>query len=55
VLIIRVWIENEALAPRVRITSSLDLDRVKESRATTGIDDACAIVRSWLEEFIGRA
>ena len=56
VLVIRAWNEGEPEPVRLRITSTLDLEREEElSSATTSIDEACEIVCSWLEEFVRRA
>ena len=52
VLIIRSWNEGEPPTIRLRITSALDLESdEEESVATTSVDQACEIVRSWLEQF----
>lgn len=55
VLVIRAWKEGEPPTIRLRITSRLDLEGDGEQTvAASAVDDACAVVRGWLEEFAGR-
>ena len=54
VLVIRAWIEGEPPTLRMRITRTLDVDaRDEATEATASIDEACAIVRRWLEQLQG--
>jgi hypothetical protein len=50
VLWMRVWRE-EAGALRARIVAEHDVERPHgDSVAVAGVEDACAVVRRWLEE-----
>jgi hypothetical protein len=52
-LAIRAWTEGEPKSLRVRITRTLDVSRREsESTAAASIDDVCAVVRRWLEEYV---
>jgi hypothetical protein len=55
VLVIRAWIEGEPPTLRMRITHTLDVSLGEdESTAAASVDEACAIVRRWLEELSAR-
>ena len=50
-LVIRAWIEGEPSTLRMRITRTLDVTvREDKSDAAANVEEACAIVRRWLEE-----
>jgi hypothetical protein len=50
VLVIRGWIEGEPPSLRLRITQTLDVAaRDEKSTVTADVDEACAVVRRWLE------
>lgn len=52
VLVIRAWINGQPPSLRLRITRTADLAaRDEESTVTASVDEACAVVRRWLEEF----
>jgi hypothetical protein len=52
VLVIRAWIEGDPPGVRMRITCAPDISRGQEdSTSAASIDEACAIVRRWLEAF----
>jgi hypothetical protein len=56
VLVIRAWIEGERPSLRLRITWTLDVsDPVEQSATTTSVEEACAVVRRWLEGFEAEA
>lgn len=53
VLVIRAWIEGEPASLRLRITRTLDISsRDEEATAAASIDEACAVVRRWLDDFV---
>jgi len=50
--VIRAWIEGEPGGVRMRIIRTTDIStREEDSTSVAGIDEACAIVRRWLEAF----
>lgn len=50
---IRAWIEGEPASLRLRITRTLDISsRDEEATTAASIDEACAVVRRWLAEFV---
>lgn len=52
VLVIRAWIDGEPPSLRLRITRTADVAaRDEESTVTASVDEACTVVRRWLEEF----
>ena len=52
VLVIRAWIEGEPRSLRLRITRTLDISsRDEESTTAASVEEACDVVRRWLEEF----
>jgi hypothetical protein len=56
VLVIRAWKEGEPPTIRLRITTRFDLEGDEErTTAASTVDDACGIVRDWLEEFASHA
>ncbi len=53
VLVVRAWIEGKPPSLRIRIVRTLDISGgQEESTAAASIDEACAVVRGWLEEFV---
>lgn len=55
VLVIRAWIEGEPPGVRMRITRVSDISTgAEESTSVASIDEACTIVRRWLEAFVAR-
>lgn len=51
VLIIRAWMDGEPPAIRMRITHTLDVAaRDETSEVAASVDEACTIVRRWLDE-----
>jgi hypothetical protein len=58
VLILRAWIEGDPSGGlRVRISKLLDAHAGEEpvQTAVATIDEACEVVRTWLEEFVSPA
>ncbi len=56
--VLRAWTETgPGRGLRVRITDVVDLERgsSRVHPVATSIEDACAIVRAWLTEFVGSA
>lgn len=52
---LRAWIEGDPPNLRMRITRASDISTgQKDSTSAASIDDACAIVRRWLEDFAAR-
>ena len=53
VAVIRAWMDAEARESlKIRITTARDVaERSRTIGVAADIDDACAIVRSWLERF----
>ena len=50
---VRAWIEGEPPSLRIRIVRTLDISGgQEESTAVASVDEACAVVRDWLEEFV---
>jgi hypothetical protein len=57
VVVIRAWVETGSEEPlRIRITTVRDVSEPwRTVGVASGIDDACSIVRSWLERFSAEA
>jgi hypothetical protein len=57
VLVLRVWVEyNPVVTLRARITQSMGEEGEASSvTVAAGVDDVCAVVRVWLEEFAAGA
>jgi hypothetical protein len=54
VLVIRAWIEGEPPTLRMRITRTSDVTARNDTTEATGsVDEACVIVRRWLEQLQG--
>ena len=52
ILILRAWTENQAAGVlRIRITRVVNRSELPVT-AITDVDEACAIVRGWLEELL---
>jgi hypothetical protein len=55
VLVIRAWVEGDPGGVRMRITCTSDIStREEDATSAASIDEACAIVRRWLEAFAAR-
>lgn len=53
VVVIRAWTESHQEPLRAVITSTLDVSRREHSVTTAKtVDEICAVVRRWLEEFL---
>jgi hypothetical protein len=53
VLVLRAWLEDEPPRLRIRITRVPDVSvRAQDSLAAASIEEACTVVRRWLEAFV---
>jgi hypothetical protein len=53
VLVLRAWTEGEPPRLRVRITRVADVSSgAEDSIAVASVEEACAVVRRWLEAFV---